>query len=153
MNIEFMKKAIELAEENIKEMSGGPFGSVVVKDGKIIGASRNLVLKNNDATAHGEVSAIRDAGSYLKNYDLSGCDLYTSCEPCPMCLMAASWANIKNIYFAATREDADKIGFRDEHLYEKLKKNITTGIHIKECQKQAINVMKRWHENSEAKIY
>lgn len=153
MNIEFMNKAIEISEQNIEKMAGGPFGAVIVKDGKIVGASYNMVLQNNDATAHGEVSAIRDAGKNLQTFDLSGCDLYTSCEPCPMCLMASAWANIANIYFAATREDADAIGFRDEHLYQKLKTDVKTGTHIKECQAYAIDVMQKWKKHSEGKTY
>lgn len=153
MDVRFMMEAIRLSAENVDKMDGGPFGAVVVKNGKIVGRSHNMVLKNNDATAHGEVSAIRDAGKNLKTYDLSGCDLYTSCEPCPMCLMAATWANIANIYYAADRKDAAAAGFRDEWMYDKLKKSVKTGIQIKECQTEAAKVMKLWVKSRNKVMY
>ena len=115
---EFMKAACELSAENLRTNSGGPFGSVVVKDGKIIGRGRNHVLENNDPTAHGEVMAIRDACKNTGSYDLSGCELYTSAYPCPMCMSATVWANIKKIYYGNTRKDAETIGFRDDFIYE-----------------------------------
>ena len=115
---EFMKAASELAAENLTANSGGPFGAVVVKDGKIIGRGRNHVLDNNDPTAHGEVMAIRDACSNTGSYDLSGCELYTSAYPCPMCMAATVWANIKKVYYGNTRKDAEEIGFRDDDIYE-----------------------------------
>lgn len=114
---EYMKKAIELSEKNLETMDGGPFGACVVKDGKIIGKGSNHVLKNNDPTAHAEIMAIRDACKNIKSYDLSGCELYTSCYPCPMCLSAIIWANIKKVYYGNTKEDADEIGFRDDFIY------------------------------------
>ena len=116
----YMKVAIELAEESIKNHDGGPFGACIVKDGKIVGRGRNMVLKNNDPTAHAEVMAIRDACSNLGTYDLSGCELYTSCYPCPMCLSATIWANIKKVYYGNTKEDAASIGFRDDYIYDYL---------------------------------
>ena len=116
----YMKIAIELAEESIKNHDGGPFGACIVKDGKIVGRGRNMVLKNNDPTAHAEVMAIRDACSNLGTYDLSGCELYTSCYPCPMCLSATIWANIKKVYYGNTKEDAASIGFRDDYIYDYL---------------------------------
>ena len=115
---EFMKAACELSAENLSANSGGPFGAVVVKDGKIIGRGRNHVLENNDPTAHGEVMAIRDACANIGSYDLSGCELYTSAYPCPMCMSATVWANIKRIYYGNTRKDAEVIGFRDDFIYE-----------------------------------
>ncbi len=114
----FMKVATELSEDNLKTKVGGPFGACVVKNGKIIGKGSNHVLKNNDPTAHAEIMAIRDACKTLKSYDLSDCILYTSCYPCPMCLSATIWANIKTVYYGNTKEDASDIGFRDEHIYE-----------------------------------
>ena len=123
---EFMKTAKELADMNLVENAGGPFGACVVLDGKIIGRGNNHVLKNNDPTAHAEVMAIRDACQNIHNYDLSGCVLYTSCYPCPMCLGAIIWSNIKMVYYGNTKEDADRIGFRDDMIYsflEKLGKN------------------------------
>ncbi len=114
---EFMKVASDLAAQNLEANSGGPFGACVVKDGRIIGRGRNHVLENNDPTAHGEIMAIRDACSNIGSYDLSGCVLYTSAYPCPMCMSAIVWANIKEICYGNTREDAKKIGFRDDFLY------------------------------------
>lgn len=115
---QYMHLANELAKENIQTNHGGPFGAVIVKDKKIIGYSNNQVIKNNDPTAHAEVMAIRDACQKLNTYDLSGCELYTSCYPCPMCLSASIWANIKVIYYGNTKEDAESIGFRDNIIYE-----------------------------------
>ena len=114
----YMKLAKELAEENLKTNVGGPFGACIVKDGKIIGKGSNHVLGDNDPTAHAEIMAIRDACKNINSYDLSGCELYTSCYPCPMCLSAIIWANIKKVYYGNTKEDADMIGFRDEHIYK-----------------------------------
>lgn len=110
----YMQMAIEQAREGITAGHGGPFGSVIVKDGKVVGRGHNMVLGNNDATAHGEVSAIRDAGQNLGTFDLSGCELYTTGEPCHMCLCACMWANIDHIYYGCTIADNGKIGFRDD---------------------------------------
>ena len=118
---EFMKAAKELADSNIVTKVGGPFGAVVVKDGKIIGRGSNHVLVNNDPTAHAEVMAIRDACKNIGSYDLSGCEIYTSSYPCPMCLSAIIWANIRKVYYGNTIEDTDKIGFRDERIYNYIK--------------------------------
>lgn len=114
----FMTEAIREAVEGITQGHGGPFGSVIVKDGKIVGRGHNMVLKNNDPTAHGEVTAIRNAGRRLKTHDLSGCVLYTTGEPCPMCLCACLWANIDKVYFGCTIADNSRIGFRDEKFDE-----------------------------------
>ena len=115
---EFMKIAKELANENLKTNVGGPFGACIVKDGKIIGKGSNHVLANNDPTAHAEVMAIRDACKNINSYDLSDCELYTSCYPCPMCLSAIIWSNIKKVYYGNTKEDAADIGFRDDFIYD-----------------------------------
>lgn len=118
----FMKIAKETAEKGIKNNEGGPFGAVVVDEsGKIIGKGNNKVIINNDPTAHAEVMAIREACKNLDTYDLTGCEIYTSCEPCPMCLSAVIWANIKTIYYGCTKKDAGEIGFRDDMIYEYLK--------------------------------
>ena len=114
----YMKIAKELSEDNLKTNVGGPFGACVVKDGKIIGKGSNHVLSNNDPTAHAEVMAIRDACKNINSYDLSDCELYTSCYPCPMCLSAIIWANIKKVYYGNTKEDAADIGFRDDFIYD-----------------------------------
>ena len=113
---QYMTEAIAEALEGIKCGHGGPFGSVIVKDGKIVGRGHNMVLKNNDPTAHGEICAIRDATNALGTYDLSGCTLYTTGEPCPMCLYATMWANIDKIYYGCTIKDNARIGFRDEKM-------------------------------------
>ena len=122
----YMKIAKELANDNLKTNAGGPFGACIVKDGKIIGRGSNHVLANNDPTAHAEVMAIRDACKNINSYDLSECELYTSCYPCPMCLSAIIWANIKTVYYGNTKKDAAEIGFRDDFIYDfigKLSKN------------------------------
>ena len=119
---EFMDVAIDLSDDNFDKNYGGPFGACIVKDGKIIGKGINRVIKNNDPTAHAEIVAIRNACKNLNTYDLSGCELYTSCYPCPMCLSAIIWSNIKKVYYANTKEDAADIGFRDEFIYDFLEK-------------------------------
>jgi guanine deaminase len=115
----FLQRAIELAGDGIKDGSG-PFGAVIVKDGKVISESSNRVVLNNDPTAHAEILAIRKASSELKNFDLSGCTLYSSCEPCPMCLGAIYWSGIKKVVYACDRTDAENAGFSDKHIYEEI---------------------------------
>lgn len=110
----YMQIAIEEAREGIHNQHGGPFGSIIVKDGKIVGKGHNKVLKNNDPTCHGEIAAIREACSNMGTFDLSGCDIYTTGEPCHMCLCACMWANINKIYYGCTIEDNGIIGFRDD---------------------------------------
>jgi tRNA(Arg) A34 adenosine deaminase TadA len=119
---EYMKVAKDLADNNLITNDGGPFGACIVKDGKIIGRGSNHVLANNDPTAHAEVMAIRDACKNINSYDLSGCEIYTSCYPCPMCLSAIIWANIKKVYYGNTKEDAANIGFRDDFIYDYINK-------------------------------
>ena len=114
----YMKEAIDLSKDNLITNVGGPFGACIVKDGKIVGKGSNHVLANNDPTAHAEVMAIRDACKNLNTYDLSGCEIYTTCYPCPMCLSAIIWANIKIVYYGNTKEDAADIGFRDDFIYD-----------------------------------
>ena len=118
-----MKRAIELSVESVNK-GGGPFGSIVVKDNKIIAEGSNKVTPTNDPTAHGEIVAIREACKKLNTFTLSGCELYSSCEPCPMCLSAIYWARIEKIYYANTREDARKIDFDDSLIYTELQKSI-----------------------------
>lgn len=114
---EFMLIATQEADSNLTTNEGGPFGAVIVKDGKIVGRGHNRVLIKHDSTCHAEVEAIRDACQNLGTHDLTGCELYTSCYPCPMCLSATIWANIKKVYYGNTAKDADKIGFRDDFIY------------------------------------
>ncbi|MDD2386817.1 MAG: nucleoside deaminase [Bacteroidales bacterium] len=120
----FMKKAIELSIKNM-DKGGGPFGAIIVKNGEIIAESGNSVTIDNDPTAHAEVNAIRTASKKLGTYDLSGCDIYASCEPCPMCLGAIYWSNIDRLFFANNQNDADEIGFSDKFIYDEIAKNYT----------------------------
>ncbi len=117
----YMKIAKELSDENLRTNAGGPFGACIVKDGKVIGKGSNHVLAHNDPTAHAEIMAIREACKKIKSYDLSGAELYTSCYPCPMCLSAIIWSNIKKVYYGNTKKDAAKIGFRDDAIYDFIK--------------------------------
>ena len=123
MKNEFMKRAIELSLESV-DKGGGPFGSVIVKDNKIIAEGSNKVTSSKDPTAHGEIVAIREACKKISNFSLNGCELYSTCEPCPMCLSAIYWARIVKVYYANTRQDAQKIDFDDSLIYEELTKNI-----------------------------
>ena len=115
-----MQKAIRLSQQMMRAGKGGPFGAVVVRKGKVIATGHNQVTSTHDPTAHAEIVAIRAACKRLGTFELSDCDLYTSCEPCPMCLSAVYWARIKQIYFANTRQDAAKIGFDDSFIYEEI---------------------------------
>ena len=116
----FMKVAIEEAYEGIKHGDGGPFGAVIVKNGEIIGKGHNCVVKEKDPTCHGEMEAIHQACKTLNNFDLTGCDIYTTGQPCPMCLGALLWAHIDNIYFGCDYQDTNDIGFSDEEYNEKM---------------------------------
>ncbi|MFA6620461.1 MAG: nucleoside deaminase [Bacilli bacterium] len=121
MDKTFMSLAIAEAEAGIKAGEGGPFGAVIVKDGVVLGSGHNQVVKMNDPTCHGEIMAIRDACKKLGSFDLSGAEIYTTGYPCPMCLGAILWANIKTVYYGCNVEDTEKIGFRDSAFYELLK--------------------------------
>ncbi len=152
MEKKFMQKAIDLSIESVKN-GGGPFGAVIVKDGKIIAESSNSVTKDNDPTAHAEVNAIRKAAKELGSFDLSGCEIYSSCEPCPMCLGAIYWAHLDKLYFANTKDDAKNIGFDDSFIYEEIdkpyeKRSIETKQFMRE---EAIKAFKLW-EQSDDKI-
>lgn len=133
----FMNIAKQNAERGIKEKEGGPFGAVIVdKDEKIIANGNNQVLKQNDPTAHAEMVAIRNACKKLGKYDLSGYTLYTSCEPCPMCLSAIIWSNIKEVYYGCTKKDAGEIGFRDDAIYDYLKGENNGLINLEEMDRE-----------------
>ena len=119
MNKTFMRQAIQLAVENNKN-GGGPFGAVIVKDGKVIATGVNRVTANNDPTAHAEITAIRQACEKLGTFSLEGCDIYSSCEPCPMCLGAIYWAHLDHLYYGANKHDAAAAGFDDQFIYEEL---------------------------------
>lgn len=148
----YMRIAIKLSEQNVKEAAGGPFGAVIVKDGEIIASSSNKVVQLNDPTAHAEVSAIRLACQELGTYNLDGCVIYTSCEPCPMCLGAIYWAHIGTIYYGNTKEDAADIGFDDHFIYQELERPM----HMRKLKivqllrDEALPAFKRW-TNSESK--
>jgi guanine deaminase len=120
MNNPFMTRAIQLAVENVRSASGGPFGAVIVRDGGIVAEGANQVTSINDPTAHAEVLAIRAACTKLKVFELHGCDIYTSCEPCPMCLGAIYWARLSRVYFASAAADASKVGFDDSLIYREI---------------------------------
>ena len=152
-NREFMKKAIDLALENVKN-GGGPFGAVVVKDGKIIGEGVNRVTKNNDPTAHAEVTAIRDACTNLNSFQLDDCEIYSTCEPCPMCLGAIYWARPTKLYFASTKADAAAIDFDDSFIYDEMelpyeKRKIETKKEF--MRPESLEIFKAW-ETKDDKI-
>lgn len=146
----FMLAAIELSINSVKN-NGGPFGAVIVKDGQIVSKASNSVTLDNDPTAHAEINAIRKACSALKTFDLSGCTIYTSCEPCPMCLGAIYWARINKIFYANDRTDAKNIGFDDSFIYDELEKPITKRsvplIQIMQCE--ALKAFEAWKEKAD----
>ena len=148
----FMMKAIELSIKSAKS-KGGPFGSVIVKDNKIIAEGSNKVTMNNDPTAHGEIVAIRDACQKLNTFNLSGCDLYSSCEPCPMCLSAIYWSHIENVFYANTRIDAKVIDFDDSFIYSEINKDLENRkIKMQQMHRdEALEAFKIW-EKKEDKI-
>ena len=150
--IDFMKKAIALSIQNIKD-NGGPFGCVIVKDNNIIAEGVNRVTFNNDPTAHAEIVAIRNACNKLNTFNLEGCELYSSCEPCPMCLSAIYWSHIDKVYFGNSREDAAKIHFDDKFIYDELSLKMTERkIPISQISRdEAIKAFNLW-ENEENKI-
>ena len=147
-----MMRAIDLSIESAKS-KGGPFGAVIVKNNKIIAEGSNKVTMNNDPTAHGEIVAIRDACQKLNTFDLSGCDLYSSCEPCPMCLSAIYWSRIKNVFYANTRIDAKSIDFDDSFIYSEINKDLENRkIKMHQMHRdEALEAFKIW-ENKEDKI-
>lgn len=120
MNTRFMREAIRISLQKMRQNQGGPFGAVVVRKGKIVGRGWNRVTSTNDPTAHAEITAIRDACKRLKKFQLDDCEMYTSCEPCPMCLSAMYWGRLKKVYYANTRKDAAKIHFDDDFIYREV---------------------------------
>lgn len=151
--MEYMEEALKEAYEGIEKGHGGPFGAVIVKDGKIVGRGHNRVLLKHDPTCHGEMEAIRDACSNLGTHDLSGCEIYTTAEPCPMCLGGILWSNISKAYYGCTVDDTDKIGFRDDIFYEFLsgKSDILT---LEENKRDECQVLfKKYVENKNASRY
>lgn len=151
----FMQEAIRLSRVHMQKGHGGPFGAVVVKNGRIIGRGWNRVTSTNDPTAHAEITAIREACSKVKNFDLSGAEIYTSCEPCPMCLAAIYWARIDKIYFANTRKDAARIFFDDEFLYKEIAKPISKRMLPMQqiLHKEALKVFSDWMKKGDKVHY
>src|ERR1700759_3445148 len=151
----FMRMAIELAENNVTNGLGGPFGAVIVKNGEIIAASANKVVPTNDPTAHAEVSAIRLACQQLNTFNLEGCEIYTSCEPCPMCLGAIYWARLDKMYYANTKADAAAIGFDDHFIYDELdlpmaQRKLPV---VQMLRDEALKAFKQWDENTDKTEY
>lgn len=148
MNKKFLDMAIAESEKSVK-CGSSPFGAVIVRDGVVVARAHNTVVPKNDPTAHAEVNAIRSACRKMKTFDLSGCDLYTSCEPCPMCRAASVWANISHVYYAADRNDADKIGFRDKRMFDN-----KCRVHMKHIENTcAADIMGKWHKSKSKKKY
>jgi guanine deaminase len=150
-NKRFMKEAIRLSLAHMQKGHGGPFGAIVVRNGRIVGRGWNKVTSTNDPTAHAEISAIREACKTLRTFDLSEAEIYSSCEPCPMCLAAIYWARIKKIYYGNTRRDAAKILFDDEFLYQEIAKPISKRkLKMKQLlRKDAKAVFKEWQEKED----
>lgn len=153
-DLRFMKTASDLASENV-DKGGGPFGAVIVRDGKIISTGTNTVTIDNDPTAHAEVNAIRNACRTTGNFKLEGCDIYTSCEPCPMCLSALYWAGVRRIYYGNTQMDARAINFDDNFIYEEIAKphmeRTIPCIHI--TGTEAIEAFRKWEAKTDKTVY
>ncbi len=150
-----MARAIQLSIENVRSGRGGPFGCVIVKDGAIIAEGANQVTLTNDPTAHAEVLAIRQAASKLGSFELNGCELYTSCEPCPMCLGAIYWARLSRVYFGNTAADASKIGFDDSLIYREIAQSHTQRAipMIQMMREEALAAFRAWQEKPDKIIY
>lgn len=150
----FMRKAIELSIKNIDE-GGGPFGALIVKNNEIIAEGTNRVTDKHDPTAHAEICAIRNAAQRLNTFDLSGCEIYTSCEPCPMCLGAIYWAHLDCLYFGNTKEDAKRIGFDDSFIYDEIAlkpedRKVKTKQYLSD---EAIEAFKKWSNTEDKETY
>lgn len=152
--MDFMKEAVYEAKKGVLNKEGGPFGAVIVKNGKIIGKGHNQVVKLKDPTAHAEIQAIRDACKNIGSFDLSGCEMYITCEPCPMCFGAIHWARIERVYFAATREDAANIGFDDKFIWDVIEGKRKDNVLFKHTpSKEALEVMKLWESMEDKTLY
>lgn len=155
MENEFMDRAINLSREHMNLGHGGPFGAVIVKEGKIIAEGWNRVASTNDPTAHAEIDVIRKACQALNFFELKGCEIFSSCEPCPMCLSAIYWSRIEGIYFANTREDAAKINFDDEFFYHEITKTLSERKipTIQLSSDKALSVFKEWSQKTDKISY
>jgi len=152
---DYMKKAVELSREHMRQGHGGPFGAVIVRGGKIISEGWNQVSSTNDPTAHAEVQAIRKACETLGTFDLSGAEIYTSCEPCPMCLSAIYWARLEKIYYANTRKDAAEIQFDDDFIYQEVSKPLESRkIPVQQVGRaEALEVFQEWQAKPDKTVY
>lgn len=150
-----MQAAIALSEKGLESNLGGPFGAVIVKDGEIVGKGHNQVTGNQDPTAHAEINAIRDACKNLGTFQLNGCVLYTSCEPCPMCLGAIYWARLEKVYYACSRYDAAKIDFDDEFIYKELEKPLSERrVEMNQlCREEALGAFEAWKAKEDRAEY
>lgn len=151
----FMEMAYAQALEGITKGEGGPFGAVIVKDGRLIAGGHNMVISSNDSTAHGEITAIREAEGLLGTYDLSGCELYTTCYPCPMCLAAIMWARISKVYYGCTAEDAAAIGFDDDVFYRAMESPDFNGLLTVEQEEREVclPLFEKWQSSDKKKMY
>lgn len=152
---QFMVRAIELARMSVETSSGGPFGCVIVKEGEVIGEGSNRVTATSDPTAHAEIIAIRDACARLGSFQLDGCIIYTSCEPCPMCLGAIYWARPEAVFYAGTREDAAAAGFDDQYIYDEIAlENESRRMRMQSLRRdEALNVFKLWVDKEDKTRY
>lgn len=153
MKNQYMMKALEEAYNGIKAGDGGPFGAVIVKDGKIIGQGHNCVIKYNDLTLHGEMIAIKEACKHLNTFDLTGCEIYTTAEPCPMCLGALMWAGVKKIYYGCNRLDTEEIGFRDNVFFEMITNKEYVDDLIEIDRKECKELFKEYQKIVDKKTY
>ena len=155
MNPKFMREAIRLSIKMMRRGQGGPFGAVVARGGRIVGRGWNLVTSSNDPTAHAEIVAIREACKRLKTFQLSDCDLYTSCEPCTMCLSAIYWARFRNVFYANTRKDAARINFDDDFIYREVALPIgRRKIKMKQIlHKEALAAFTEWERKADKILY
>lgn len=151
MNLDFMREAIALSLDNVRLGRGGPFAAVIVKDGEIIGRGTNLVTSTNDPTAHAEIVAIREACQRVGHFHLTDCEIYTTCEPCPMCLAAIYWARLRKIYYANTRDDAAAIGFDDAFLYNEITlPHAQRAVRIEQLlRSEALEAFKLWKDKDD----
>ena len=152
---QYMKTAINEALKGVKQNQGGPFGAVIVQNGKVIATANNEVVSTNDPTAHAEIQAIRKASAKLKRFDLSDCEIYSTCEPCPMCFAAIHWAKIPTLYYGCTRRDAKNIGFDDEYIYDVIKgKAQKLAVEVLNIDREAcLTPFKKWQEKEDKTNY
>jgi guanine deaminase len=149
-----MKKAVVQAFLGLRKNHGGPFGAVIARNGEVVARAHNMVLKSHDPTAHAEVVAIRRAAAKLDRFDLSDCDIFSTCEPCPMCLAAIYWANIRKIHYGCTRKDAEKIGFRDKRLHDLIKKRKSRAVEkIKLERRECLKPFREWTRKKDRVMY